>query len=57
MNKMKEKIQASPLFPPAKSGQTLKGKLTLNNLQTKLATNTPLRGQGVNEPSIAESFI
>lgn len=49
MNKMKEQIQPSPLYP-------LKGKLTLNNLQTKLATNTPFRGQGVKQNKIQNLF-
>lgn len=33
-------LQLSPLYP-------LKGKIASNKSQNKLATNTPLRGQGV----------
>ena len=38
---------SSPLYPPDKSGQALKGRIASNLSQNKFATNTPLRGQGV----------
>lgn len=38
-------LLSSPLFPITIG--TLKGRITLNLSRHKLATNTPLRGQGV----------
>lgn len=40
-------LLSSPLYPPESSGQALKGRITVNLSRHKLATNTPLRGQGV----------
>ena len=47
MNNLLTYLQSSPLFPPENSGQALKGKIAVNFSQNKLATITPLRGQGV----------
>ena len=42
MKVMMSCVQSSPLFP-------LKGRIGSYISRTKLATNTPLRGQGVNK--------
>jgi hypothetical protein len=41
-------LKLSPLYPPEKSGQALKGTIVTNEHQTKLVVNAPLRGLGVN---------
>jgi tetratricopeptide (TPR) repeat protein len=47
MNKILYNAQTSSLFPPDKSGQALKGRITINKSQTNLGVNAPLRGLGV----------
>jgi hypothetical protein len=41
-------LQLSPLYPPAESGQALKGRMAVNNSQANLVIIAPLRGMGVN---------
>ena len=42
-------LQFSPLYPPELSGHALKGRYVANIGNTKLATISPLRGQGVSK--------
>jgi len=46
MNKIMTCLQYSPLYPPGKSGQALKGKIASNISYNNFVTITPLGGRG-----------
>ncbi len=47
MNYIMMYLRLSPLYPPEISGQALKGRIASKLSNIKLATISPLRGQGV----------
>lgn len=49
MNNILLYLQFSPLYPPELSGHAPKGRFVANIGNTKLATISPLRGQGVSK--------